>query len=511
MQVVTIFIFLSLLLLVLYLRVYPRLNGRQLLGTDTNFHFYYINLIKNNNNRMPLRETRIIGGSNNCTYPYFYHWLLSYLPSAALCFLDKYSAVIYDLICAVMVVWLLSYLMPINMYGILLIISCYLIAPGLTFSFIGPRAYSLTPRNFTQMLFCFACAFWILLPTISSNFFYLFFTLSAIFFSFVLLTSQFGLQVILFLVLAGLYDHDLLLIMIVAVLFAVFISKGFFIRQVIAQIRHLEWYYKYNYSFVKHKTDWKKLYNVIANLDLRGMAYEALFFNQILVGIVRHPLHFVSIILFLLYGLNSSNEVEHRAGLLLFIGLIGWLVTSFGKGRIFGEAERYLEFYVPIQYFLFFLYMSNISNIYIFGLSLLIYNLIFYLYNLYQIKKQLYVPDTFIRDAAKFIDSSNNTVLCLSNNELYFFLKQTKAKLVGFLVNISLEKPYGDFFKNFFYKYPFVNLSKVDDIVSQYSVTHLLINKNHINKYESESSYKKIVMNYKNIYENESYMVLKVI
>lgn len=90
---------------------------------------------------------------------FFYHWLLSYFPVKFLDFWDKFSGCIFDFLNGVIVLFFLSLIKEVSFDEYCLIMAFYVIAPGLTFSFIGPRPYSLTPRNFSQFVFAISCLF----------------------------------------------------------------------------------------------------------------------------------------------------------------------------------------------------------------------------------------------------------------------------------------------------------------------------------------------------------------
>src|SRR5688572_23940041 len=145
------------------LRALPRIKWKNFNGTDSQFHCYYIDLIRSNGHVLPERENRVLGGSNECTYPYFYHWLLSFFSKSFVEFWDRFSGFVFDALNGLLVLLLLSTVREFNLYESCLIMAAYMIAPGLTFSFIGPRPYSLTPRNFAQLVFTAACAFLILM------------------------------------------------------------------------------------------------------------------------------------------------------------------------------------------------------------------------------------------------------------------------------------------------------------------------------------------------------------
>jgi hypothetical protein len=491
----------------LYLRLFPRLKWKEFNSTDSHFHYYYAELIRRNGNGMPERETRVLGGSNECTYPYFYHWILSYFPTNFLNFCDRFSGFVFDFLGGLTVLFLLAHLMPLSVTESCLILAAYMIAPGLTFSFIGPRPYSLTPRNFSQLIFALACACLILMTSMQGAAYVILFAAAAGLFSILLLSSQFGLQVLIALLIFGFFNWQASAAIIAGGLLSLLFDKGFFITQVKAQIMHLEWYFKHNYAFVQHKTNFSKLVKLISERDVRGVFYEIVFFNQISTTFLRHTTYFLALGLGVFAWQAGSLVLEQRQTLmLLFPLLIAFIITNFGRARVFGEAERYIEFSYPIQMFLF---LSLVPQKYM-GWVLIImlaYNFVWYLYNLYQIKSQSASTYSYnpIFDVLKTKDA---TLFCLGNNESYLFLRNTQAKIVGFLVNISLRGSYVGFFEKFFTRYPCVNPDCVADLCRQYAVTHILQNKQ--NQEAKVYAYEKVVENvggFKPIYEDEKYIL----
>jgi hypothetical protein len=469
------------LLFALVLRLLPRLLWKNLNGTDNHFHFFLINTIKNNQHIIPIKEQRIFGGSNWYTYPYYYHWLLSFFPNNFIIFWDKFSGSIFDIIIGWSLGWLLYHFSIVNEKEMYLFFSTYILSPGLTFSLtVGPRPFSLTARNFAQFIFTIACCCLLIsLSCISWDYSLriFFFVLASFFFAILLLSSQFGTQVLIALLATGFFNLYIPLCIILGFCIGIILSKGFLITQIKAQIHHLKWYFRYNYTFVKHKSNFFTLFSHIKTKNIRGIFYELLFFNQLTGSLLKHPTYFLAIVLGLIYW--SDNRINHLQCLILSICLsvyIPFVLTNFGKMRVFGEAERYIEYVFPLQIFLFFSFISTASiNIIIY--SLLTYNFIFYFYNLYQLRSQNHHQYDFDNLTKKL--RNDHMLLCLSNNETYIFLNKTKTNLVGFLVNITLKGQLDTFFKNFFICYPMVNPKEIKNLCNHFKVTHILKNKHH--------------------------------
>ncbi len=495
------------LLVCLTLRILPRILWKDFDGTDSHFHFYYIDLIRKNEHRIPKNEPRVLGGTNDCTYPFFYHWLLSYFPVKFLDFWDKFSGCIFDFLNGVIVLFFLSLIKEVSFDEYCLIMAFYVIAPGLTFSFIGPRPYSLTPRNFSQFVFAISCLFLVMGSAVYSATGVFLFFLASMGFAVLLLSSQFGTQVLFSILLFNFFNLKTELVLLLSVFLSILIFRGFLISQVKAHIFHLEWYFKYNYQFVQHKTNFKKLVKIIKEKNLRGIFYELVFYNQIFTSIFRHPTFFISLFVGLFFFFDGKLDVYQEQIIFLLLPLfVVFVITNFGKARVFGEAERYIEFAYPLQAFLFLSLVSQNYIEYILS-TMILYNLIWYSYNLYQIKYQNSSMYSY-KYLFSYLKKDNINLLCLSNNESYIFLRNTDVNIIGFLVNISLKGGYRKFFDSFFSNYPLVNPGNLKEICRDYCVTHILENK-RIKKKEVVN-YKKAIasMNaFSKIYDDERYVL----
>ncbi|WP_155823780.1 hypothetical protein [Legionella shakespearei] len=361
----------------------------------------------------------------------------------------------------------------------LLVLSAYILAPGLTFSFIGPRPFSLTPRNFSQFVFLLSCFFLIISLSNSleiSDFNYVAFSVASILFSILLLSSKFGTQVLVSLLLAGIFDFKIALCIVLSAFFALFFHRSFFIHQIKAHVLHLDWYLKYNYPFVSHRSNFSILINFIKSRNLRGVFYEVVFFNQLFTSILRHPTYFLALVLGIAGYMHETLEgYQYYLLIILTVLFVPFIVTNFGKARVLGEAERYIEFAYPLQIILFF---SVIPQAYTSTLIsfILIYNVIWFLYNLYQLKHQ-YAARYSFSNLFSHLDRKDINLFCLNNNESWIFLKNTKANIIGFLVNVSMQGQYRIFFEKLFDKYPMVNPKYLPELCLQYNVTHILQNK----------------------------------
>lgn len=493
------------LLSCLTLRIFPRILWKDFNGTDSHFHFYYIELIKKNNNRIPNCEPRVLGGSNDCSYPYFYHWLLSFFPVKIIEFWDKFSGFIFDFVNALCVILLVALHQEVSFSIGCMILASYIIAPGLTFSFIGPRPYSLTPRNFSQFIFCLGCLFLILSTLYGGAFNYFFYISATIAFAILFLSSQFASQVLCFILLGSFFDLRIGATILMGFLLGIILSKGSLIRQIKSHILHLEWYFKHNYAFVQHKTNFHKLFKLVKEKKVRDIFYELVFHNQISTAILRHSTYFVSLFLGLfLLSSGDLNNIQKETLFLLIPLFLAYVITNFGKARVFGEAERYIEFAYPLQIFLF---LSFVPDTYIKSVLALMaaYNLLWYFYNLYQMKHQNLNVYSYHK-LLLYLKKENINLLCLNNNESYIFLRHSNVNIVGFLVNISLLGKYHDFFKKFFIKYPLVNPKNLKELCGEYKVTHVLRNK-QINAMETYN-YETIINSidgFMRVYEDNKY------
>lgn len=482
------------LLLALYWRI-KLLTNAKTVSTDEAFHLYYIELIKENNHHLPFKNNYVLGGPNYCTYPAYYHKLLSYF---SLRFLKKYgplSALLYDVISAGIIIYVISHFYILRLNEILTLISLYLIFPSFIFYSIGPRSYSLTPRNFSQFL----CV-----GGYGSLIFYLkegdwiFLQISAICYAISFLSSKFTVQYIFFLnlLLSLIFlSFNPIIFLFNIIFWAVLLGRKDFFTQLKGHILHSYWYINDGIQFIEGRWSWVRICELIYSLKIREAWQIIMFHNPFTRGII---LNFPIFICFLFMDISAMDKAQLFSIQIIGCSLILWLITQFSFLRAFGEPERYIEYAIPIFLFLIF---SNAGMIY-FKYFLLSYAIMFYFYSwiLY-----LKMPKTsnlqYVQEVKLFLDDGlPKRILCTLNNESCLFASIKEFFLMGFFSNNIQSK-----FYYFFYDiYPNVNSINIEQLCTKYKISHVIINKNVPNSNLYHLPFSKVML------ENKIYKIIKL-
>jgi hypothetical protein len=498
----------AMIVCVILLRAFPRFVWAGLDGADTWFHRAYINLIRDGHHRVPRKIPRFLIPSR-VTYPALYHWILSFLPDRGINFIDRFGALLFDLTAAVLTAQLLVTGGHIPKSTAPFLVALYLIAPGLTMVHIGPRAYALTPRNFAQLLY--ALWFIALANLVSVDDGWLVLMWEGIVVSLLvglLLSSKFAIQVLIVTLPAVaivLGPSDTLVQGSMAVVFAIAVSRGFFVKQICGQLGHLRWYIAYNQPFVRHRGNWQRLLQLVRKRALRNLVGELLFHNRITSGVVRHTLMFF-VLFWSLGDVESLDAVQHVALVMCLAGTSAWVATSWGVMRVFGEAERYLEFAFPAQWFLFW---SVIPGEFV-GTSLVVVGFCFaalYALNLKIISFQASLrPERDRAEMAGKISSfSEPILLCLDEVENYYFFLNTNAKLCAPAKIPSLRDISLAYFQERYWKYPYINPRSLEEICRLCKVDLLLMKKSAAQNLERRAKTQYDLTRWKQVHENPSY------
>ena len=462
-------------------------------STDEAFHFYYIDLIKSNSNSIPEYNANVLGeGPKACTYPSMYHLILSYLP---LDFLKKYghlTALIYDILNGIFLSLFLFKLTKIDFSFYFLITGFFLIFPSLIFPAIGPRSFSLTPRNFSQFLW--SCSYLCLLCFLQDqSIFWLQF--SAILGALNILSSKFFVQYIIllsvFVSVLTLSANGLFFLMNCFV-FATLIGRKRLYQQLKGHIEHSWWYINDGIKFIQVRWQWSIIYRYIKELRIRDLWQILMFQNPLARGIILN----LPLLLYVVFNKDSVGDPLVDFSYFIATGSIFYFIlTQFSYFKPFGEPERYLEYSLsPFIFLAVYSYPSFESISFI-----IIYCLVFCAYIL-RIRKNnpLDLDNRNTKEAVEFIKRlGKKRILCTNNNETYLFATRTDKILMGFFSNNQKSA----FYPYFYHVYPEVNTDNFRSLVMKYEITHIIINKKSTihNLYD--------VNGFKNILENDLYQI----
>ena len=457
-------------------------------STDEAFHFYYIDLIKKNQNSLPDYNQNVLGeGPKACTYPSIYHFILSYFPAN---FLKKYgnlTALIYDFLTGTLLSLLLFKIYKIDSNFYFLITGIFLIFPSLIFPSIGPRSFSLTPRNFSQFLW--SCSYLCLLCFLKDkSVFWL--ELSAILGSFNILSSKFFVQYILLMsIFISIFTHSIdgILFLINCLIFGIIIGRKRLYKQLKGHIEHSWWYINDGICFIQVRWQWSTIYNYTKQLRIRDLWQILMFQNPLTRGVILNLPLFLYIV--------SSNGLSHDPLIYFSYSIITgsifyFILTQFSYFKAFGEPERYLEY--SLTPLLFIIFYTSLSSEWI--SFLIIHCLIFCAY-IVRVRKNnnTNLTNNNITEVIERLKCfANKRILCTSNNETYLFSTSEDKILLGSFVNNKK----GPFYSYFYHVYPEVNRENFRSLVKEYDITHVIVNKSSkISKLYDTSGFNKIFEN----------------
>ena len=237
-----------LILLVFFIRLFPRLLKSDKTDSDTWYHLSSAVSIYNNKYKLPAcNEGFTLGGKYD--YPFLAHWIVAVLSGKNILKFERFIGPIVDTIYVIIGFFYFSFLLSyynikvenqlIN-FLLLLVFSSTMLKIS-----TGPRVYSFTPRIFGE-LFIFIFLLGLHLYLLTNNTFFI--VLSIIFGGLVLNTSTFGSQVLVFfsiLLSLLLLTFMPIFVLFMASIFAWISSKGHYKQILLQQLKFTKEYALY--------------------------------------------------------------------------------------------------------------------------------------------------------------------------------------------------------------------------------------------------------------------------
>lgn len=330
-------VLLSLLALLLVRSTYVLIAPHSI-DRDAYAHFLCAADVRNNGHRLPERPSSVVttGGYG---YPFFMHWVLSFLPPEWLPRLDRFFSPLADLSFAA----LLLATVPLGMLSpVESLVALWLFV--LTPQFVRPdmpNAIGTSTRKpglVLTTLSVLATTFWlagssplVLVGAIVSG-------------ALVFLTSKFSVQAYAFVLVgfATLIDPVGVVVLAAAFVTAVVLSAGAYLPVFRGHLDHL-----YEYATVKQY----KLAPVQSSLrervaaidDLAGL-FRAAYHNRVIRPLVNAPFAIAALALMVLEFGGPRIDLPTGFRSWILVCLVAFVVTSLPHLRFLGKAERYLEY-----------------------------------------------------------------------------------------------------------------------------------------------------------------------
>jgi hypothetical protein len=451
------------------LRALPRVVWPRYQGTDAYYHHAYVRLIRETGHRLPRQNPRIVGPGVHA-YPALFHWVLSYLPPNMLRWVDRFGGLVGDLVVGGALSAFLFAHGAVGPGTAFAAAALYMVLPGLILPHIGPRAFTLTPRVWGQALYALAVVSWMIADAHPAMW-----VVSILPLALMLLTSKFAVQNLIFVapltaLLLGRYEP--LAASAAAVVLALLLFRGMFVRQLVGQIGHLTWYVRHNLGMVAHRNNWKALREGVRTANLRRLAIETLWHNPISSGLIRHFPLMIALVFAWKSGLGARENV---ALALTLVALVPWIITAFGRARVLGESERYLEFAAPAAWVLLWTVHPGALVLGVIAVAALLG----YAATLMFIAR---TQDTLAAvdeaDIAQTLAGETDAVLlCLHDPESYYFLAATDVRLMKYNGDLTAFGAPGRFVAQFFWRYPYVDPGRLHNLIQEGGVTLVLENR----------------------------------
>ncbi len=457
-------------------------------NSDETYHLAYIDAIRANHHRLPKRFPQFVG-PGQIAYPGAYHWVLSFLPDRAIAAIARHGALAGDLLLGGSVSALLTEDAHVTTGAALALAALYLVSPALTLVNIGPRSFHLTPRLPSQLLY--GSIIVIVLATHGRPSLGLL-LLVVVLLASMLLTSKFSLQVMLFstpvLMVSGRPLVALGCVTTAAAL-ATIISRGFFARQVRAQLEHLEWYVKRQREHMVRACRWRELWRRLSSGDVRGTVQGILVENPLTAGLIRH-LHVIALTAWLIAAQPSLGAARSAALAFTVAGSVGWIATSGGFLRVLGESERYLEFALPATWFLFWSLPRGGALVLAILLAAL-YEVVLYVGNFSVLRRRRPYFVGLRRDLRDVLErvsaAGGGTALFVDVTDAYAVHAYKSVRAAMYNGSPSLRGDSRGFFDWFFLRYPLVDPSHMDEIIGRYAVDTVIERRHALSQAGSRS------------------------
>jgi hypothetical protein len=323
-------------------------------------------------------------------HPFFWHWIFGLLNIK---YLIKYQKVFNPLLDALFSVLLFATLIYTgkNSNYALLATLLYLFTP-MFFSqlSIGPRIASFTPRLFSEILVNLFFLVLLLNFNFESNFQYL---IAILFSIIVLISSKFGTQAILFISILGLilsFYYIPFILLLSSFFLLLIITNGAIFQSLKEQYSHLKDYYKKNRKkqmAISNRNSFSFVFQNKLNLiSLKSNINKVISQNSFVGVTLKMPIIVFLVVISVINHNSSLLNLNNETFVIVLSSIILFFIINIPIFLFLGEAERYLN---HVSLFIIILFMDLISslNLLYFSYILIVYGLLYYLFELYDIKE----------------------------------------------------------------------------------------------------------------------------
>ena len=459
---------------------------------DAYGHLYFIKEIKAQRSGPFGCITPKVVGATTFRHPFLWHWIFGIMPMPALLRFQKWINATLDALLsliAYIVVLCMGYSESIAFFTALL----YLFTP-MWFSRLsyGSRIESLTPRLSSELAVnLFFMTF--LFKDVTGD--TLFLLTGMLLTAFIMLSSKFGLQALLFLVpTVALISRESLLIyaLLLGVVFSLIVTRGHFLLNVKNQIQHLIWYFRENIQGKMPISNRNSLSELFGKLGHHNGSFRKIFVvlrrmlirNSFTSVMIKMPVLPAAFILLIAGYMKDGLTIEFSIIAPVLAGFFIYLLVNWPSLLFLGESERYLN---HVAFFIVVACVSMADELSVHWIIWLLsgYGLIFWCIESFwlHLLEEKYLNLEVQVDQQKvisFLVSIENPQVILAypyhaGGGIFKFMLLTIHKTVfNFMQSPDNEEKFNE---RFAADYPFVHLDKLDDMADEMGVSVLVADK----------------------------------
>lgn len=504
-----------LVLLSYLLRYVPRWVLPDAISSDGYYHLLVAKRIRENGFRLPARIKGLCYPSL-FDYPPLFHYLLAFFPPRYYHSLERVISPILDSISVLFFYFSVEAIFGLKGIERFLLTLSLLASPCLIQMGIGPRAFGVTPRTFSELVYGIGTLAWGWAFTSGKPLGYV---VSSICLAVVLLSSKFGTQAYLFsypviMVCLGVWSG--LWIISAGVVLALYISRGHYLSILSGHVGHIRlhnYHRRRDPAPYANSQPWFKLFEAISNASrfrrLHGSIYQIVCLNSISVGFLRNPQIFIVAWISFEMGVPLDPWVRFLLAWMAG-GFVGYALTSLNLMAAMGEGYRYLSYAILPSFLL--LAWGIQSGWLEFGALkfLLGWNLLLSMFYSMIFIRLNWKPDTFWRangELNQFLQRLNFPLRILPVNEASYSLAYRSNREIFYPGgNYALHFIRPDEYRWIYSSTVNIHAERSTEIGRKYGLNLVVVRK----EYTGPDSMQHFLKSNKIIFENSGYLIVEI-
>jgi hypothetical protein len=445
---------------------------RRRIDFDTYGHLYYATAVAEQR-AAPWGAIEVNSWAGEKFYhPFLWHKVVGLLPSEWITKNQHRINAVLDAMFLTTTCVFLDY-MKLDAKTIVFICLLYLFTP-MWFSRVamGPRVHSLTPRLASEILFNITAL--VLISHLTQSWTGSAFAVSLIFAQ--LLISKFSLQVVIFtLPMISIFGMDLhpAVFALAGLGVAIIMSRGKIADLIKRQVTHLTEYYRYNRDGKTSVSNRNGVRQILKKWNSEGLTPKQLgefllFQNSYTATALKMPVFVVFLTTILSTNSSAWSPTLVRCLPILMAGTVLYFLTNTKRLLFLGEAERYLN-HIGIVIVIATVHQLIENNQTTVLVGLIAYGVIYWILEAVVLEKVFSdevreISDAKILTLLRSIDPTVVASIPYHNFCVFRVMLETKHKVIyPYHMKEDVRLP---FIQSYEEKYPFLNVSKLDEIAA---------------------------------------------